>query len=466
MGKTKRARETEDNSITPPACKQTKLDDFFAPRDNLLFAVPTANKFDPLLENVTENQNQNGSQYEDVLTSKGDTLNTWTQSVGKEAMNPVVTTGIMDDLSFLTAKTVKCIFESLKHISVKVDELSQLLANYHKVDFGLCKEDACKQTSTMTNFPTEYKQVRNECGKRNMVKNSQQHWEGKSPSFQLKLQPNKVCLVICRYRGKYLSWQSKQLVLHHLSMLLGLKLSSIDLKQVEPLHSWNQTQRIMLTFESSRISLALLRQKSYLYTKGIFPARVFKNLAISSLLPQQFKHKNQKKAVRISKEVMVENQDLIKWDDPLPLQAQSKEDPVHFIPDNTIEENLLESFSGLPHEEQINITNRLEQLRSSLLSTVKNSQQLIKAESPGRIDATNCRLQSPHLMSPSIFPTKNKVQTDLSAMFTGENYHKEEKSLFKKTEINGMSRQVSASKNNGCIVFDEEGELNNIFYED
>lgn len=460
----KRARDVDGDDVTsPPVSKQTKIEDFIMSGGILKYAISTSNRFAPLDKYISE------TQCEEVR-NEGDDSTAWLQEGQTEAGHKT-SDNILNELSHLTAKTLNVLFERIKHIETKIDNMSQLLAKQFDPNSGLTGKEKFNSPSTISNLDKKpFVSSKDEFKKASI---QLQPLEERL-NYQLMLLPCKVCLVVCKYKNQLIPWRTKQLAIHHLSNILDVSTSSLDLLQVEPLYNPNQTQRILLEFTSPKIPTLLHRKKLFLRSKGIFPVRVFGNTILKPLLPKQHTSPLMESGSPYEEHLMdlgspydeqstnAPQHDLIQWTD-LPIQPCL--DPVHFEPENIIEEDLLISYSGLPLIEQKEITTRLEHLRLKLLSTTKDLYSQDSEDSQHNYVSTANTSRPTQLQIPAQVLTSCGMQNDRTSNINRETL---EGILPCQTLKNTREECIIPAplRNNGCVVLDSEGELNKIVNED
>ncbi|KAL8221052.1 UNVERIFIED_CONTAM: hypothetical protein K2H54_057909 [Gekko kuhli] len=133
----------------------------------------------------------------------------------------------------------------------------------------------------------------------------------------------------------------------------------------------NQIQRVILTFDNTRIPTLLIREKAFLRSKGIFPVRVFEDLIIKPLIPERkILNPVTEETVEASRTEEITRETITTQH----FATASATEKILPCLDNSIEENLLDSFVTLTREEQTSITQRLETLKEKLLK-LDNRQQ-------------------------------------------------------------------------------------------
>lgn len=133
---------------------------------------------------------------------------------------------------------------------------------------------------------------------------------------------------------------------------------------LEPLNRSFQAQKILITFKSSIVPALIMKRRKQLSQWSIFPTRVFKNTFVLPLFRKVTTNsvplidKNSSSFLKpfwqISSNVLASVE---------PYQAGS----IHL--DNSVEEDLLQSFKYLSFCEQMAITDRLEALRNKLIES-------------------------------------------------------------------------------------------------
>lgn len=81
------------------------------------------------------------------------------------------------------------------------------------------------------------------------------------------------------------NWSNKYKIRRAISELLGLNITTVDLKTVHFLPFFQGSTRVLLKFNSGRIPRMLLKRKQLLYSHNIIPRRIFQDTIIKPLLP-------------------------------------------------------------------------------------------------------------------------------------------------------------------------------------
>lgn len=83
-------------------------------------------------------------------------------------------------------------------------------------------------------------------------------------SYQLVLQPHKICLNICCFNGHIPFWNTKRHTVHHLRTLFGSRISPMDLKSVETLSNSYQACKLIDLWLSNNSFVTFLAEKFFL----------------------------------------------------------------------------------------------------------------------------------------------------------------------------------------------------------
>ena len=144
----------------------------------------------------------------------------------------------------LIGETLDCTFRAIKEIKSQLEYLTLEVSKLSSKDQQLLV------AAPLINHPISCQVVPPLLGD---VPKGDSNSAGQGSSQHLVLCPDKICLTICSYRGLTPNWNHLHSVTRHLSVLLKINYALVDLVAIEPLNPLNQTQKILLTFTSSRI---------------------------------------------------------------------------------------------------------------------------------------------------------------------------------------------------------------------
>lgn len=148
--------------------------------------------------------------------------------------------------------------------------------------------------------------------------------------------------------------------------------------------------------------------------------------------------------------------------------AQSPVPPEPICLDNSIEEDLLNSFANLPHSEQQAITSRLGELRMKLLRTQDTCQinmQCCPTPSTESVLTPNFVQQGSKSLIPvsAMSVSTTKTDADGSTLYQLRTREPEDSHLLPAT---GKGFEQGRGSRNGCIVLDHGCELDKITEDD
>lgn len=165
----------------------------------------------------------------------------------------------LQDLCLPTAETVKLIFEAESEFRSNLEQLTKTIADLTK---------SIKPASSLK-ISDDYLPGASDLKEHHLETNQSLAQEKKH--CNMILQPNKVCLTVCRYKGRIPIWKYKKQAISHLRSLFPDYDTPIDLISTELLTSTKQVQRLSLNFNSAKMPAKILQQKTFLATRGIFP---------------------------------------------------------------------------------------------------------------------------------------------------------------------------------------------------
>ncbi|KAL8182293.1 UNVERIFIED_CONTAM: hypothetical protein K2H54_051650 [Gekko kuhli] len=147
MAAGKRLRDSEESSETP-ACKQSKIGDFFAPKSNLeeryIFAVETSNQFSPL-QTASDNERE-------LVTNESYELACSMEAITQVDKESVIPGEINEEPNpshyLLIAKTVECLFSKIRAMEAVLTNLS---SEVKKLTFTLNNTTSAIPTSNIIN---------------------------------------------------------------------------------------------------------------------------------------------------------------------------------------------------------------------------------------------------------------------------------------------------------------------------
>nr|XP_028571921.1 uncharacterized protein LOC114589589 [Podarcis muralis] len=219
-------------------------------------------------------------------------------------------------------------------------------------------------------------------------------------------------MTICRRSDQAPNWKGAQRAKRHLSDLLGIGLTEIDLVGTESLNTTNQFQKTMLTFSSNRLPLLIHKLKPRLSSRGVFPTQVFLNSIVVPLCKMRTRatERPTKPKPRSPMEVMTSQTNSISQEEKdMPgLNSQNhaqhqynqegqKEQPISLDNQpqefqyaiNPLKDDFLNSFRNLSQEKQQTVIKRLD-LMSQTLKENKESE----VETDNRPNVHNCLIST------------------------------------------------------------------------
>ncbi|CAI5771314.1 Hypothetical predicted protein [Podarcis lilfordi] len=351
-----------------PVTKQTKISEFFYGKTKDTFNIPTSNSFSPLAEIIDKEitpkeppTKQPNNSLDNTITrpkgpKKAPTMPFQAEDCIGEQANYLSELLLEHSTTLdLVAKTVDCIFKYIRDIKGSLENITSFVApkvNVSPVDVS--PEDRAEPTPRVPALLRSTPQI----GCKSENEQSMEDLHAIS-SYNLSLQATRLCLIILPFKGQVVNWSSTHVARRHLAELLGVDPLSIDLKSTVHIYSKPHMQRILLTFDSKKLPTYMMSLRSYLTNYRIFITRVFINTKICPLIPYSpVKRKAIKnEGIPTTTSSTSPPSDLISWTEtPMPLLSKA----THL--ENSMEQELLVSFSHLPKAEQTEITDRLDEL--------------------------------------------------------------------------------------------------------
>lgn len=367
MGVSKCRRDTEESLL--PASKQLKIGDFYK--------VPTSNRYemladkdDDLAELFTQRtaSSQDTGNKEIIIEEATEQMNS---SHATENNNLKTNCGEFINVVQLIAITVEHICKQLNSLHNKLDCITKQFPNFKSAILEEEKLKSLSKTSPASctsSTPPNSELLAAEHNEPILTVKEMRK------SYQLVLIPNKICLTICNFKGSCPSWNTVQLTRKHLRTLFPGEMNQIDLLDVDSHYTKSQTQRVMLSFESSWIPQRLFQSKEFLASKGIFFVHVFKNEIISPLLPNMKYQNHQKSSLTTTKD----GNDNLKTKGKMNTASQyhNLDEPLDTSAEyNILDDNFKEQLQILQTWEQQHILERLDLLRKNLLQNLNRNRE-------------------------------------------------------------------------------------------
>lgn len=421
----KRCRESEDleEMACLPLTKQTKISEFFYGKTKDTFNIPTSNSFSPLAEIIDKettpkelSAKQPTNPLNNTITrpkgpKKVPTMSIQAEDSIREQENHLSELLLEHSTTLdLVAKTVDYIFKYIRDIKGSLEKIISFVSpkvNVSPVDAS--PEDRTEPTPRVPVLLRSISQTG--CKFENEQTMEDLHTIS---SYNLSLQATRLCLIILPFKGQVVNWSSIHVARRHLAELLGVNPLSIDLKSIVHIYSKPHMQRILLTFESKKFPTYMMSLQSYLSNYGIFITRVFINTKICPLIPyspakrKAFKNEGTPPTTSSTSPPS----DLISWTET-PILSKA----THL--ENSMEQELLVSFSHLPKAEQTEITDRLDEL----LLHLRNSEDLApakEANTPSNLERKT-GYESPQVTSehtPLLCPTEIHAEISVAPLIT------------------------------------------------